>query len=125
MEGQRRARRGETGSCCVRGGQGGSNPVARVDVRMICDEYLYDLKVISLAGPVEGCVPALTRAGELNTMPRVGHDDEREEEEAGDQQSENSVRGGESRMGDRAGTSGGHGAEEESKERGDRQLVSL
>ena len=63
MEGQRRARRGETGSCCVRGGQGGSNPVARVDVSMICDEYLCDLKATMIAGIVERCILVLTEAG--------------------------------------------------------------
>ena len=63
MEGQRRAKRGETGSCCVRGGQGGSYPVAHFDVSAICNEYLYDLKVTFLAGPVEGCVLVLAQAG--------------------------------------------------------------
>ena len=40
MEGQRRAKRGETGSCCVRGGPGGSYIVPRVDLSTICDEHL-------------------------------------------------------------------------------------
>ena len=66
MEGQRRAKRGETGSCCVRGGQGGSYIVPRVDVSTICDEYLCDVKAtftVHTAGNVEGCVLALAQAG--------------------------------------------------------------
>ena len=64
MEGQRRAKRGATGSCCVRGGQGGSYPVPRVDLSTICDEYLCDLKATTfLAGPVERSVLELTEAG--------------------------------------------------------------
>ena len=65
MEGQRRARRGETGSCCVRGGQGGSYIVPRVDLSTICDEYLYELKGASstMAGIVERSLLALTQAG--------------------------------------------------------------
>ena len=54
MEGQRRAKRGETGSCCVRGGPGGSYLVPRVDLSTICDEYLCDLKATkTMAGMVE------------------------------------------------------------------------
>ena len=45
MEGQRRAKRGETGSCCVRGGPGGSYPAPRVDLSTICDEHLCNVKV--------------------------------------------------------------------------------
>ena len=64
MEGQRRARRGETGSCCVRGGQGGSYPAPRVDLSTICDEYSCDLKATILAGIVERSVlVGLTEAG--------------------------------------------------------------
>ena len=64
MEGQRRARRGETGSCCVRGGQAGSYRVPRVDLTTICDEYLCDLKATTfLAGQVERTVLVLTEAG--------------------------------------------------------------
>ena len=63
MEGQRRAKRGETGSCCVRGGQGGSYLVPRVDLTTICDEFLCDLKVTILAGLVERSVLDLTEAG--------------------------------------------------------------
>ena len=44
MEGQRRAKRGETGSCCVRGGQGGSYIAPRVDLSTICDEHLCNVK---------------------------------------------------------------------------------
>ena len=63
MEGQRRAKRGETGSCCVRGGQGGSYLVPRVDLSTICDEFLYDLKATITAGKVERSVLVLTEAG--------------------------------------------------------------
>ena len=63
MEGQRRAKRGETGSCCVRGGQGGSYLVPRVDLSTICDEYSCDLKAIFTAGIVERSVLVLTEAG--------------------------------------------------------------
>ena len=63
MEGQRRAKRGETGSCCVRGGQGGSYLVRRVHVSTICDEYLCDLKATMNAGIVERSLLALTEAG--------------------------------------------------------------
>ena len=63
MEGQRRAKRGETGSCCVRGGQGGSYLVPRVDLSTICDEYSCDLKVTFIAGLVERSLLALTEAG--------------------------------------------------------------
>ena len=47
MEGQRRAKRGETGSCCVRGGPGGSYRGPRVDLSTICDEHLCNVKVSS------------------------------------------------------------------------------
>ena len=64
MEGQRRAKRGETGSCCVRGGQGGSYHVPRVDLSTICDEYLCDLKAaFIIAGLVERSLQVLTQAG--------------------------------------------------------------
>ena len=63
MEGQRQAKRGETGSCCVRGGHGGSYLVPRVDVSTICDEYLCGLRVTINAGLVERCVLALAQAG--------------------------------------------------------------
>ena len=53
MEGQRRAKRGETGSCCVRGGPGGSYLVPRVDLSTICDEHLCNVKVSILAGTVQ------------------------------------------------------------------------
>ena len=53
MEGQRRAKRGETGSCCVRGGPGGSYHVLRVDLSTICDEHLCNVKVSSIAGIVQ------------------------------------------------------------------------
>ena len=53
MEGQRRAKRGETGSCCVRGGPGGSYLVPRVDLSTICDEHLCNVKVSLLAGIVQ------------------------------------------------------------------------
>ena len=53
MEGQRRAKRGETGSCCVRGGPGGSYLVPRVDLSTICDEHLCNVKVSILAGLVQ------------------------------------------------------------------------
>ena len=53
MEGQRRAKRGETGSCCVRGGPGGSYPGPRVDLSTICDEHLCNVKVSIIAGPVQ------------------------------------------------------------------------
>ena len=45
--------RGETGSCCVRGGHGGSYLVPRVDVSTICDEYLCGLRVTITASIVE------------------------------------------------------------------------
>ena len=48
MEGQRRAKRGETGSCCVRGGPGGSYLVPRVDLSTICDEHLCNVKVAGI-----------------------------------------------------------------------------
>ena len=60
MEGQRRAKRGETGSCCVRGGPGGSYPVPRVDLSTICDEHLCNVKVS--AGPVQRS-PLILEAG--------------------------------------------------------------
>ena len=63
MEGQRRAKRGETGSCCVRGGQGGSYLVPRVDLSAICDEYSCDLKATIHAGNVERSPLVLTEAG--------------------------------------------------------------
>ena len=63
MEGQRRAKRGETGSCCVRGGQGGSYIAPRVDLSAICDEYSCDLKATIDAGPVERSLLVLTEAG--------------------------------------------------------------
>ena len=50
MEGQRRAKRGETGSCCVRGG---SYLVPRVDLSTICDEHLCNVKVSIHAGIVQ------------------------------------------------------------------------
>ena len=53
MEGQRRAKRGETGSCCVRGGPGGSYLVPRVDLSTICDEHLCNVKVSITAGIVQ------------------------------------------------------------------------
>ena len=53
MEGQRRAKRGETGSCCVRGGPGGSYPGPRVDLSTICDEHLCNVKVSITAGIVQ------------------------------------------------------------------------
>ena len=53
MEGQRRAKRGETGSCCVRGGQGGSYMGPRVDLSTICDEHLCNVKVSIIAGIVQ------------------------------------------------------------------------
>ena len=53
MEGQRRAKRGETGSCCVRGGPGGSYLLPRVHVSTICEEYLCGLKVTITAGMVQ------------------------------------------------------------------------
>ena len=53
MEGQRRAKRGETGSCCVRGGPGGSYHVLRVDLSTICDEHLCNVKVSFTAGLVQ------------------------------------------------------------------------
>ena len=42
----------ETGSCCVRGGPGGSYPVPRVDLSTICDEHLCNVKVSFTAGIV-------------------------------------------------------------------------
>ena len=59
MEGQRRAKRGETGSCCVRGGPGGSYQVPRVDLSTICDEHLCNVKVSILAGIVQRSILAL------------------------------------------------------------------
>ena len=55
MEGQRRAKRGETGSCCVCGGPGGSYIalVPRVDLSTICDEHLCNVKVSFIAGLVQ------------------------------------------------------------------------
>ena len=53
MEGQRRAKRGDTGSCCVRGGPGGSYLVPRVDLSTICDEHLCNVKVSCIAGIVQ------------------------------------------------------------------------
>ena len=53
MEGQRRAKRGETGSCCVRGGPGGSYLGPRVDLSTICDEHLCNVKVSFHAGIVQ------------------------------------------------------------------------
>jgi len=53
MEGQRRAKRGETGSCCVRGGPGGSYLFPRVDLSTICDEHLCNVKVSITAGLVQ------------------------------------------------------------------------
>ena len=55
--------RGEKGSCCVRGGHGGSYLSPRVDVSTICDEYLCGLRVTHNAGIVERCVLALAQAG--------------------------------------------------------------
>ena len=59
MEGQRRAKRGETGSCCVRGGPGGSYLVPRVDLSTICDEHLCNVKVSIHAGKVQRSMLAL------------------------------------------------------------------
>ena len=53
MKGQRRAKRGETGSCCVRGGPGGSYPAPRVDLSTICDEHLCNVKASINAGIVQ------------------------------------------------------------------------
>ena len=53
MEGQRRAKRGETGSCCVRGGPGGSYRGPRVDLSTICDEHLCNVKVSITTGKVQ------------------------------------------------------------------------
>ena len=53
MEGQRRAKRGETGSCCVRGGPGGSYLLPRVDLSTICDEHLCNVKASINAGIVQ------------------------------------------------------------------------
>ena len=53
MEGQRRAKRGATGSCCVRGGPGESYHGFRVDLSTICDEHLCNVKVSSNAGIVQ------------------------------------------------------------------------
>ena len=44
------------------GGQGWWYLALRFDVSMICDEYLYHLKVTLTTGPVEGCVLVLTEA---------------------------------------------------------------
>ena len=55
--------RGQTGSCCVRGGHGGSYLAPRVDVSTICDEYLCGLRVTIKAGQVERCALALAQAG--------------------------------------------------------------
>ena len=62
MEGQRRAKRGETGSCCVRGGPGGSYLVPRVDLSTICDEHLCNVKVSFIAGIVQRS-PLILEAG--------------------------------------------------------------
>ena len=62
MEGQRRAKRGETGSCCVRGGPGGSYLVTRVDLSTICDEHLCNVKVSMTAGTVQRS-PLILEAG--------------------------------------------------------------
>ena len=62
MEGQRRAKRGETGSCCVRGGPGGSYLVPRVDLSTICDEHLCNVKVSITAGIVQRS-PLILEAG--------------------------------------------------------------
>ena len=62
MEGQRRAKRGETGSCCVRGGPGGSYLGPRVDLSTICDEHLCNVKVSIIAGKVQRG-PLLLEAG--------------------------------------------------------------
>ena len=62
MEGQRRAKRGETGSCCVRGGPGGSYLVPRVDLSTICDEHLCNVKVSFTAGLVQRS-PLVLEAG--------------------------------------------------------------
>ena len=43
----------ETGSCCVRGGPGGSYLVPRVDLSTICDEHLCNVKVSIHAGIVQ------------------------------------------------------------------------
>ena len=51
--GQRRAKRGETGSCWVRGGPGGSYIAPRVDLSTICDEHLCNVKVSFKAGIVQ------------------------------------------------------------------------
>ena len=59
MEGQRRAKRGETGSCCVRGGPGGSYLGPRVDLSTICDEHLCNVKVSIIAGLVQRSILAL------------------------------------------------------------------
>ena len=62
MEGQRRAKRGETGSCCVRGGPGGSYLAPRVDLSTICDEHLCNVKVSIHAGLVQRS-PLVLEAG--------------------------------------------------------------
>ena len=62
MEGQRRAKRGETGSCCVRGGPGGSYLGPRVDLSTICDEHLCNVKVSITAGIVQRS-PLILEAG--------------------------------------------------------------
>ena len=62
MEGQRRAKRGETGSCCVRGGPGGSYLGPRVDLSTICDEHLCNVKVSFTAGIVQRS-PLILEAG--------------------------------------------------------------
>ena len=63
MEGQRRAKRGETGSCCVRGGPGGSYLGRRVDLSTICDEHLCNVKVSINAGIVQRSLLELLEAG--------------------------------------------------------------
>ena len=63
MEGQRRAKRGETGSCCVRGGPGGSYLGPRVDLSTICDEHLCNVKVSINAGIVQRSLLELLEAG--------------------------------------------------------------
>ena len=59
MEGQRRAKRGETCSCYVRGGPGGSYVGSRVDLSTICDEHLCNVKVSITAGIVQRSLLAL------------------------------------------------------------------
>ena len=52
----------ETGSCCVRGGPGGSYLVPRVDLSTICDEHLCNVKVSIIAGIVQRS-PLILEAG--------------------------------------------------------------